>query len=191
MRLIMPPRASRRARSPGWRDPRRPAVRWHRQRGGRACGGSHARRAELAALVDAPAPPGGPGFEDTVAAFDRCGHLLGRVLAVFHNLAASATSPALQAVQRALAGPLAAHFSAVYQDAGLFQRIDDENAYVHSMWPEITARLRLLGLGGGKQAVVRKGQCRHFGFPSIGRTHPGDGRPWILGGWFWRCSGHA
>jgi diguanylate cyclase (GGDEF)-like protein len=37
---------------------------------------------------------------------------------------------------------------------GLFLRIDDENAYVHSMWPEITARLRLLGLGGSGVFVL-------------------------------------
>lgn len=83
--------------------------------------GMQVHRDELAALA---AQTAAPDFANTVAAFDRCGHLLNRVLAVFYNLAASATSPALQAVQRTLAGPLAAHDSAVYQDAGLFQRID-------------------------------------------------------------------
>jgi len=51
--------------------------------------------------------------ENTVAAFDRSGRLLGRIEAAFHALAASHTSPELQAVQRELAGPLAAHDSAV------------------------------------------------------------------------------
>ena len=83
--------------------------------------GMQLHRAELAALATQTAPP---DFDNTVAAFDRCGALLARVLAVFHNLAASATTPALQAVQRDLATPLAAHFSAVYQDAALFDRID-------------------------------------------------------------------
>ena len=92
--------------------------------------GMQVHRDELAALVAQTAEP---DFADTMAAFDRCGHLLGRVLAVFHNLAASATSPALQAVQRALAGPLAAHFSAVYQDAGLFQRIDHVHQARHGL----------------------------------------------------------
>ena len=82
--------------------------------------GMQLHRQELAALATQAAAP---DFDNTVAAFDRCGALLGRVLAVFHNLAASATTPALQAVQRDLAAPLAAHFSAVYQDAALFQRI--------------------------------------------------------------------
>ncbi|HSW08242.1 M3 family metallopeptidase, partial [Aquabacterium sp.] len=54
----------------------------------------------------------------------RAGTLLGRIQAVFYNLTASATSPALQAVQREMAAPLAAHWSAVYQDAALFARID-------------------------------------------------------------------
>jgi peptidyl-dipeptidase Dcp len=46
------------------------------------------------------------------------------VAAVFYNLTSSATSPELQAVQRADGRPLAAHDSAVYLDAALFARID-------------------------------------------------------------------
>ena len=89
--------------------------------------GMQLHRDELAALA---AQTAAPDFANTVAAFDRCGQLLSRVLGVFHNLAASATSPALQAVQRALAGPLAAHFSAVYQDAALFHGITNyDEAY--------------------------------------------------------------
>ena len=65
-----------------------------------------------------------PTFDNTLAAFDASGRLLSRVEALFHNLAASATSDALQAVQRAMAAPLAAHWSAVYMDAALFQRVD-------------------------------------------------------------------
>ena len=65
-----------------------------------------------------------PGFDNTVAAFDRVGPLLQRISAVFYNLTSSATSQELQAVQRAMAGPLAAHFSAAYMDAALFSRLD-------------------------------------------------------------------
>ena len=54
-----------------------------------------------------------PTFENTVAAFDRTGRLLGRIESVFYNLTASHTSPALQAVQRDMAVPLAAHNNAV------------------------------------------------------------------------------
>lgn len=84
-------------------------------------------RAELARLV----LQGAPDFANSVAAFDRCGRLLRRVMAVFHSLSASATSPALQAVERAMAAPLAAHHSAVYQDAALFARIDAVHARRH------------------------------------------------------------
>jgi peptidyl-dipeptidase Dcp len=78
-------------------------------------------RAELAAVA---AAPGVPGFEDTVATFDRSGARLRCILAVFQCLTASATSPELQAVQRELAAPLAAHLNAVYTDQALFARID-------------------------------------------------------------------
>jgi len=78
-------------------------------------------REELAAISARPAPP---DFDNTVAAFDRAGALLQRIEAVFYNLTASATNPALQAVQREMAGPLAAHWSGVHQDAALFARID-------------------------------------------------------------------
>ncbi len=79
-------------------------------------------RDELAALTAQEAPP---DFDNTVAALDRCGSLLDRVMAVFYSLTASATSPALQAVQRTMAAPVAAHFSAVYTDDLLFQRVHE------------------------------------------------------------------
>ena len=78
-------------------------------------------RAELDLIAAQAAPP---TFDNTVAAFDRSGRLLARIEPTFDTLAASATSPALQAVQRAMAAPLAAHSSAVYMHAGLFARID-------------------------------------------------------------------
>jgi len=65
-----------------------------------------------------------PTFDNTLARFDAAGRLLTRLQAVFYNLCASETSPALQRVQRELAGPLAAHSNAVYMHAGLFARID-------------------------------------------------------------------
>ena len=82
-------------------------------------------RDQIAALAVQSAAP---DFDNTVAAFDRCGALLHRIEAVFHNLSASATTAALQAVQREMAGPLAAHWSAVHQDAGLFARLDAVHA---------------------------------------------------------------
>jgi peptidyl-dipeptidase Dcp len=78
-------------------------------------------RDELRAVGGQSAPP---SFDNTLAAFDRSGRRLDRVASVFHNLSASHTSAELQAVQRAMAGPLAAHDSAVYMDPALFARVD-------------------------------------------------------------------
>ena len=78
-------------------------------------------RAELDAIAAQPEPP---GFDNTIAAFDRCARRLVRIESVFHNLSASHTSPELQAVQLELAAPLAAHYSAVFMHAGVFARID-------------------------------------------------------------------
>jgi peptidyl-dipeptidase Dcp len=65
-----------------------------------------------------------PSFDNTLAAFDRSGRLLDRIASVFYNLTASETNGELQAVQRAMAAPLAAHDNAVYMDGALFARID-------------------------------------------------------------------
>jgi peptidyl-dipeptidase Dcp len=84
----------------------------------------HAMQAHLAELASISLNAAAPDFENTVAAFDRAGGLLARISSVFYNLTASATSAELQAVQRAMAAPLAAHSSAVYMDAALFKRLD-------------------------------------------------------------------
>ena len=89
-----------------------------------------AHRDELAAIA---AQAAAPDFDNTVAAMDRSGRLLGRVAAVFYNLTSSATSPALQAVQRDLAGPMAAHHSAVYTDAALFARVSQLHSQRHTL----------------------------------------------------------
>ena len=80
-----------------------------------------AHRDELAAIASQSAEA---DFDNTVAAFDRAGRRLARVASVFYTLTASATNAALQAVQREMAGPMAAHHSAVYTDRALFARID-------------------------------------------------------------------
>ncbi|MDH4288606.1 MAG: M3 family metallopeptidase [Aquincola sp.] len=78
-------------------------------------------RAELDAIAtQAEAPT----FDNTVARLDASGRLFARIELVFHNLCASETSPALQRVQREMAGPLAAHSNAIYLHEGLFARID-------------------------------------------------------------------
>ena len=84
-----------------------------------------------------------PSFDNTVAALDRSGRLLGRIESVFFNLTASETSPALQAVQREMAGPLAAHANSVYMNAALFARVDALHA-VHDTLGLSPEQLRLL-----------------------------------------------
>jgi peptidyl-dipeptidase Dcp len=83
-----------------------------------------AMRAHLTELASIAGNPAAPDFDNTAAAFDRAGALLARLSATFYNLTASATDASLQAVQRRMAGPLAAHSSAVHMDARLFARLD-------------------------------------------------------------------
>jgi peptidyl-dipeptidase Dcp len=78
-------------------------------------------RGEIDAIAAQAEPP---SFANTLAAFDASGRQLSRLESLFYTLTASATSPALQAVQRALAAPLADHNSAVYMHQGLFRRVD-------------------------------------------------------------------
>jgi peptidyl-dipeptidase Dcp len=101
-----------------------------------------AHRAEVDAIAANPVPA---DFDNTVAAFDRSGRLLARLRGVFFNLAASATSPALQAVERALTPKLAAHDTAVSMHAGLFARID-----------AVHARRAEAGLGDAQRRLVER-----------------------------------
>lgn len=80
-----------------------------------------AHRDEIDAIANNTAAP---TFENTVVHFDRSGALLKRLDSLFDNLAASESSPALQAAERALAGPIAAHSNQIYLNAALFNRID-------------------------------------------------------------------
>jgi peptidyl-dipeptidase Dcp len=100
------------------------------------------QRDELRAIT---AQAGPADFDNTLAAFDRSGRLLARVASVFYNLTASETSPALQAVQREMAAPLAAHDSAVYMDAALFARID-----------ALHAQRDTLGLGDEERRLLER-----------------------------------
>lgn len=99
-------------------------------------------RAELAAVA---ADPAAPTFENTLAAFDRSGRLLDRVATAFYSLTASATNPELQAVQRQMAAPMAAHNSAVYTDAALFARVD-----------ALHAQRETLGLGPEQRRLLER-----------------------------------
>lgn len=112
-------------------------------------------REELAAIARETAPA---DVDNTLAAFDRAGALLARIQAVFYNLTASATSPELQAVQREMAAPLAAHWSAVYQDTALFARID-----------AVHRRREALGLTPEQQRLAER---THLAFVRAGAQLP-------------------
>ena len=87
-------------------------------------------RAEL----DAIGAQAGPAtFENTVEPLDRAGALLYRIEAVLGNLTASETSPALQAVQREMAAPLAAHDTAVKMHPAVFARLAALHARRHEL----------------------------------------------------------
>jgi peptidyl-dipeptidase Dcp len=99
-------------------------------------------RAELDAIAS---QPDAPTFDNTVARLDASGRLLARIDGAFHNLCASHTSDALQAAQRALAQPMAAHQNALYLNAGLFARLDD-----------LHARRSQLGLDSAQQRLLEQ-----------------------------------
>ncbi len=95
-----------------------------------------------------------PTFDNTIAALDRSGRLLGRTAALFYSLTASETSPALQAVERDMAPRLAAHHNAVSTHAGLFRRID-----------QLHERRNALNLSAEQQRVLER---IHFDFVRAG-----------------------
>lgn len=64
-----------------------------------------------------------PNFDNTIAAYDRAGGVLTRVLNVFHNQCSSNVNPDLQSVELAMAGPLAEHDSVVITFPGVFPRV--------------------------------------------------------------------
>lgn len=90
-----------------------------------------------------------PTFENTIAAFDRCGGVLGQTGAVFSNLCSSNSPAELQAVQLEMAPVLAAHRSKVYTTPGLFERIErvhdslDDDATLTMEQRRLTERIHL------------------------------------------------
>mgnify|MGYP002149633549 FL=1 len=119
-----------------------------------------ARAAHLAELDAIAAQSETPSFENTIAALDRSGRLYWRIEGVFHNLAASDTSPALQQAERELAPQLAAHQNAIYMHRGLFERI----AALH-------ARRDELGLTPEQRRLLER---FHFDFVRAGARLQGD-----------------
>ncbi len=102
-------------------------------------------RTELDAIARNPEPA---TFENTLAAFDRSGRAFRRIDLLFDNLTSSETSPELQAVERELAAPIAAHVNAIYTHTELFARIDTIHADrtglgLHSEQLRLTERIHL------------------------------------------------
>jgi peptidyl-dipeptidase Dcp len=79
-------------------------------------------RAEVQAIA---ANPAAPDFDNTIAALERSGALLGRVANLFFVLAGAHTGEALQAVEREVSPLLARHDNEIYLNEALFRRIDD------------------------------------------------------------------
>lgn len=68
--------------------------------------------------------PRTPDFDNTIAALERSGRRLRDVGAVFWNLAATDSTPELQAVEREASGALARHETEILLNAALFARVD-------------------------------------------------------------------
>jgi len=78
------------------------------------------QNAEIAAIVSNPEPP---TFDNTVAALDRSGELLGEVSRVFFALSGSNTNDELQEIQKEMSPRLAAHQDEIELNPELFARL--------------------------------------------------------------------
>jgi peptidyl-dipeptidase Dcp len=77
-------------------------------------------RAEIAAIVDNPAPP---TFETVIEAIERSGWLFLRVASAFLNLADVQSTDAIQKIERELSPRIAAHQQAIAANPGLFAKV--------------------------------------------------------------------
>ncbi|WP_395688020.1 M3 family metallopeptidase [Caenimonas koreensis] len=116
-------------------------------------------RAELDAIATNAQEP---TFDNTIAAFDRAGRSLLRIDLLFYNLCASETSPDLQAVQRRMAVPLAAHESAVFMHEALFRRVLalHEKRHQLGLTPEQARLLERLHLRFVRAGALLRGQAK-------------------------------
>src|SRR5690606_2282821 len=77
-------------------------------------------RAEIEAIANSEEPP---TFDNTLVAMEKSGALLGRVAAVFYNLASSYKTDGLKEVEKEIAPKLAAHSDAIYLNQKLWERV--------------------------------------------------------------------
>jgi peptidyl-dipeptidase Dcp len=83
-----------------------------------------AMAAQLAAVDAIAASPEPPTFENTLAALERSGRALDRVLAVYDVYSSTLSTPEFQAVEREVAPRLAAFRDRITQNERLFARIE-------------------------------------------------------------------
>ena len=83
--------------------------------------GIETHKAEVEKILSSTASP---TFANTIAAMEKSGALLTRVLRVFYNLTGSHTNPDLQAIEREIAPILSKHGTDISLDPRLFQRVD-------------------------------------------------------------------
>jgi peptidyl-dipeptidase Dcp len=86
-----------------------------------------------------------PSFANTIEAMERSGRLLGRVSRVFHNLDASDTNDAIEAVARDYAPKLAQHHMRIQLNASLFRRV-----------AELHAKRQTLGLAEDQMRLLER-----------------------------------
>jgi peptidyl-dipeptidase Dcp len=77
--------------------------------------------AEIDTVAGNPAPP---TFENTIAAVERAGRTLSRVVSVYGIYSSTLSTPDFQAVEKEMAPKLAAFQDRIYQNEPLFKRID-------------------------------------------------------------------
>lgn len=75
---------------------------------------------EIAAISANPQPP---TFANTLIPLEQSGQLLGRVAAIFYNLAGSDSNETRRAIEAEMAPKLAAHSDDIYLNAALYQRV--------------------------------------------------------------------
>ena len=84
--------------------------------------GIEERRAEIKAITENPEAP---TFENTIAAYDRCGELLGKVAGVFYNIAESDATPEINAIMDEITPIMSEADDEIFMDAKLFARVHD------------------------------------------------------------------
>lgn len=92
-------------------------------------------RAEVDAIIANKAPP---TFENTIAALETSGQMLGRVARVFYALTGANTTDALDAIDTEVSPKLSAHNDAINLDPRLFARVKAvyDNRAAASLTPE-------------------------------------------------------